>query len=88
MSGETGTTSNKVTITVTTENDGYKCTVKAKANWFTNDGMELEAESGRVIDTYKAMSIKGTTVSEFIESTKRDALRELVTNLNIYQVLS
>lgn len=88
MSSETGTTSNKVAIVVTTENEGYKCTIKVKATWETHDGVTLEAESGRVIDTYKAQNMKAVSLSEFIEATKRDALRELVTNLNLYQVLS
>lgn len=88
MTGEVGTNSKQVTIVVSTETKGYECEVVAKATWTDASGETFEARSGRSIDLYKAEHINGVSVKEFIEATKRDALRELVTNLNIYEVLS
>lgn len=78
--------SREVCIKTLVATEGYECTIEAQASW-TDNGERLEAKAVRQVDLYKAQSVKGTTVEEFIEATKRDALRELVTQLNVYKVL-
>lgn len=87
MSTQTRTESQMVQVSVVVETKGYEMTITAEAGWPVAGEMAV-AKAVRVIDTYKAKSVKGVTVEEFIEATKRDALRELVTNLNLYKVIS
>ncbi|QHJ80733.1 MAG: hypothetical protein [Bacteriophage sp.] len=79
--------STQVTIKTAVTHEGYECTIVATASWVTAEGEEAQATSARQIDTYKAQSVKGLSVEDAIESTKRDALRELVTQLNLHGVL-
>lgn len=80
------TISKTVSVNTIVEHDGYKCTVTAKALWFVQ-GEQAEANSVREIDTYIAGQRKDVSLPQFIEATKRDALRELVTQLNLHEVL-
>lgn len=79
--------SRDVTIHTCVETKGYYCVITAKAVWLVHDE-QVSAKSVREIDLYKAQEIKqAVSVEEFIEATKRDALRELVTQLNLHKVL-
>lgn len=80
------TYSQAVSIQVLVETEGYQSTITAKANWLAGDE-PMVAKSVREIDLYKAKHVNGVSVEEFVEATKRDALRELVTQLNLHKVL-
>lgn len=83
----TKTYSHNVGVTVSVETNGYECVITASGSWLQS-GEVVEAKSVREIDLYKAQHVsKGVSVEEFIEATKRDALRELVTQLNLHKVL-
>lgn len=84
-----GTNSAEVTIKVSAQLDSDNLiTITAQASWFVDEGGANQAESVRVIDMKQASRFsKAVTVEQFIEATKRDALRELVTQLNIHGVL-
>lgn len=79
--------STQVTIKTAVTHEGYECTILATAVWLNAEGEEVNATSARQIDTFKAKYNKGISVESAIESTKRDALRELVTQLNLHGVL-
>lgn len=84
-----GTNSVEVTIKVSAQLDSDNLiTITAQARWFVDEGDANQAESVRVIDMVQASKFsKAVIVEQFIEATKRDALRELVTQLNIHGVL-
>ena len=87
--GILGTNSVEVTIKVSTQLDSDNLmAITAQARWFVDGGNLTQAESVRGIDMVQASKFsKAVTVEQFIEATKRDALRELVTQLNIHGVL-
>lgn len=79
---------NKVTIHTTVEQVNGVIKVTACGNW--EEGVAGEAyhsQSVRELDVIAATTQAGVTRDELIEATKRDALRELVTMLNVHGVL-
>lgn len=89
MKGNVGKVNNSpVFIGVTTETIDGVVIIKASAEFLTNDKGWSTAESTREIDLAKADELsKSVSLEQFIEATKRDALRELVTQLNLHGVL-
>jgi len=84
-----GTNSEEVIIKVSTVLDSGKAMkITAEARWFVDEDNTTQATSTRVIDIEQASKFsKAVSVEQFVEATKRDALRELVTQLNIHGVL-
>ncbi|QHJ81829.1 MAG: hypothetical protein [Caudoviricetes sp.] len=77
-----------VFLDVTTETIEGVVIIKASAEFLTSDMGWSTAESTREIDLAKADELsKSVSLEQFIEATKRDALRELVTQLNLHKVL-
>lgn len=78
--------SNKVEVHTTVEQVNGVIKVTACGNW-VNDGEVYHSQSVRELDIVAASTQSGVSSEEFIEATKRDALRELVTMLNVHGVL-
>lgn len=78
-----------ISTTVTTEGGVIK--VAAHGSWADTANGEgsvcRSAQSIRELDTIAASTQVGVTKQELVEATKRDALRELVTMLNVHGVL-
>lgn len=82
------TSSASVTFQVSTCEKRGLMTITASGCWPNSDGGFDSAEACRVIDIEHASKFsKAVSVEQFVEATKRDALRELVTQLNIHGVL-
>ena len=78
----------KVTIHTTESVDEGVIKVVAHAEWVDDKSSEVvKAASTRELDIVVASTQVGVTEQEFVEATKRDALRELVTMLNVHGVL-
>ncbi len=73
-------------IQVTVADDGYCRNITAIAVWGEGEAMS-QATVSREFDAYKAENLKGVTVEDATEALKREALRELVTQLNLHGVL-
>lgn len=66
--------------------DGYHTAVIAYAS-FQHEGETKLATVSKSFDSFKARELKGVTVEDATEALKREALRELVTQLNLHGVL-
>lgn len=79
--------SHNVTINITVSDDGYKCTINAFATWPLGNGDNAQACVGREFDSYKVANTSSLEMKQVTDAAKRDALRELVTQLNLHGVL-
>lgn len=66
--------------------EGYERIVVVSAE-FMNDSEVSKATVTKSFDSFKARELKGVTVEDATEALKREALRELVTQLNLHGVL-
>lgn len=66
--------------------EGYERIVVASAEFMHEDETK-KATVAKSFDSFKARELKGVTVEDATEALKREALRELVTNLNLHGVL-
>lgn len=81
-----GSKSVKVVLQVTVADEGYCRNITAVAVW--GEGVDKsQAVVSREFDLYKAEHLKGVTVEDATEALKREALRELVTQLNLHGIL-
>lgn len=84
--GSAATSSANVTLNISTLDEGYERTITAYASFPSGDGL-AEATVVKSFDLYKAEQLKGVSVEDATEALKREALRELVTQLNLHGVL-
>lgn len=83
-----GKFSYQVAIHTVVKQEGGLMRVTAHAEWWDDSIKESRsAQSVRELDIIALATQSGVSSEEFIEATKRDALRELVTMLNLHGVL-
>lgn len=77
--------SENVTISTRVTEDGYNVKIVAEGV-FVRDGKEIHATAVREFSSYVSVA-NSVSKEDAIGAFKRDALRELVTQLNLHEVL-
>lgn len=75
-----------VKISTRVKEDGYSVRIVADAAFTDDQGIERHATSVREFSSYVSVS-NAVSKEDAINAFKRDALRELVTQLNLHGVL-